>query len=487
MIQYINNKKEPMRKVDTAWLRMESPHNLMMITGMLFLDKMPVYEDFVELLEKKFLKYRRFRQLATQNSSGSYWQDDKHFDMSAHVRRTALPGKADYFELQKYVSHLASTPLDKNKPLWSFDLVENYDKGPVIVSRIHHCYADGIALIQVLLSITSLDRDTRIDTSADEEIRQGHRKLGLLKKVVNPAKKQFNQSLKILNQVSELGKEIISNPSLIEKGFGEASEMTQELFNALTLSDDPSSVYKDELCTRKRVAWSESLPLQEVKAIAKATGTTVNDVLISNLAGALREYMLDVGDSPDNKVIRATVPVNLRPLEHAKELGNHFGLVFLNLPIFESNPLRRLEYVHEEMKQLKSSKQAIVSLGLLSVIGLTPAFMQNMLLELFSKKATTVLTNVPGPQVPLYVAGSEIRKLMFWVPQNGTIGMGISILSYNDNVEFGLIIDKNLVPEPHLVIHKFPAQFNQLKDLIMMHPWDGEVHPEIADGYYDFS
>ena len=484
MFQYIDSKKEPMRKVDTAWLRMESPHNLMMITGMLFLDKMPDYDKFVDLLERNFLKYRRFRQLAAQNSSGSYWQNDKHFDMSAHVRRTALPGKGDYAELQKYVSHLASTPLDQNKPLWSFHLIENYEKGPVIVSRIHHCYADGIALIQVLLSITSLERNGSTNNTADEEIRQGHRKLGLLKKVINPAKKQFNQSLKMLNQMSEMGKEIIANPGLIEKGLGDATEITQELFNALTLSDDPGSVYKDTLCTRKRVAWAPSLPLDEVKAIAKATGTTVNDVLISTMAGALREYMLDVGDDPHEKVIRATVPVNLRPLEHAKELGNHFGLVFLNLPIFEANPLARLQYVHDEMKQLKSSKQAIVSLGLLSLVGLAPAFMQNMLLELFSKKATTVLTNVPGPQVPLYVAGSEIRKMMFWVPQNGTIGMGISILSYNGKVEFGLIIDKNLVPEPHLVIQKFPLQFEQLKELIMLHPWDGEVHADLAAGLY---
>ena len=478
-----NNKKEPMRKVDTAWLRMESPHNLMMITGLLFLDGMPDMDQFCLTLEKKFLKYRRFRQLAHQSASGCYWQDDQYFDMSAHVRKVALPGKANYYELQQYVSNLASTPLDKNKPLWSFHIVENYESGPVVVSRMHHCYADGIALIQVLLSMTSVSREKSLDLDTAETSKETDEKLGLLQQVINPAKKQFANSLKFMNEVTEFGKKILQDPSLLEKSVGDSVDIAEELMNALTLSDDPETVYKSELCTRKRVAWSPSLPLDEVKAIAKATGTTVNDVLISNLAGALREYMIERGDDPDSKVIRATVPVNLRPLKHAKELGNHFGLVFLNLPIFEDNPLQRLAYVHHEMNELKKSKQALVSLGLLSLVGLAPQAIQNMLLNLFSKKATAVLTNVPGPPAPLYIAGCKVNKTMFWVPQNGTIGMGISILSYNGQVEFGLIVDKKCVPQPHQVIVRFPEQFEKLKELIMMHPWDGEVHPELFDEF----
>ncbi|VAW44425.1 Wax ester synthase/acyl-CoA:diacylglycerol acyltransferase, partial [hydrothermal vent metagenome] len=285
MLQDTDNKKEPMRKVDTAWLRMESPHNLMMITGLMFLDRMPDLAQFCEVLEKKFLKYRRFKQLAHQSASGCYWQDDSYFDMAAHVRRVALPGKCDYKELQDYVSNLASTPLDKNKPLWSYHIVENYEKGPVVVSRIHHCYADGVALIQVLLSMTSTSREKSLDFEANETSKEKHQKLGLLKQVINPAKKQFKHSLKLINDVTELGKKILHDPSLIEKTVGDSVDIAEELFNALTLSDDPETVYKSDLCTRKRVAWAPSLPLDEVKAIAKATGTTVNDVLISNLAG----------------------------------------------------------------------------------------------------------------------------------------------------------------------------------------------------------
>ncbi len=481
MFNYFDNDKETMRKVDTAWLRMESPSNLMMITGLMFLDKLPDYAIFLDMIEKNFLSYRRFKQKAVISPAGTYWQDDEFFDIKGHVRRVALPGKADYAELQDFVSDLASTPLDKAKPLWQFHIVENYDKGPVLVSRIHHCYADGIALIQVLLSMTSSSRKNSLNLSPDSTNKEYHRKLGVLKSVINPARKQFANSIKMANQIKSIGLEALQNPALLEKGVSEIADIGLELFNALTLPDDPETVFKSKLSVRKNAAWADSIELSDVKAIAYATGTTVNDVLISNLAGALREYMLKVGENPDEIIINATVPVNLRPLEHAKNLGNHFGLVFLKLPIFESNPLKRLEFIHEEMKELKKSKQAIVSFGLLSAIGMAPAKVQNILLDQFSKKATTVLTNVPGPQVPLYITGAEVKKIMFWVPQNGTIGMGISILSYNGKVEFGLIVDKNLISDPQNVIKEFPNQFELLTQCMMMHPWDGQIHSDVLD------
>jgi len=481
MFNYFDKDKETMRKVDTAWLRMESPSNLMMITGLMFLDNLPDYSIFLDMIEKNFLSYRRFKQKAVISPAGTYWQDDEFFDIKGHVRRVALPGLANYAELQDFVSDLASTPLDKSKPLWQFHIVENYDKGPVLVCRIHHCYADGIALIQVLLSMTSSSRKNSLNLSPESCNKEYHRKLGVLKSVINPAKKQFANSIKVANQIKSIGIEALQNPALLEKGVSEIADIGLELFNALTLPDDPETVFKSKLSVRKNAAWADSIDLANVKAIAYATGTTVNDVLISNLAGALREYMLKVGENPDGIIINATVPVNLRPLEHAKNLGNHFGLVFLKLPIFEGNPLKRLAFIHQEMKELKKSKQAIVSFGLLSAIGMAPAKVQNILLDQFSKKATTVLTNVPGPQVPLYITGAEVQKIMFWVPQNGTIGMGISILSYNGKVEFGLIVDKNLISDPQNVIKEFPNQFDVLTDCMMMHPWDGQLHEDCLE------
>ena len=236
----------------------------------------------------------------------------------------------------------------------------------------------------------------------------------------------------------------------------------------LLLHDDPPSRFKGKLGIRKKVAWTEPLPLDEVKAVSHALGCTVNDVLIGIMTGALHHYLVDYGEDPSELEIRATIPVNLRPLEHAKDLGNHFGTVFLDLPIWEPNPLSRVFRVAENMHRLKNSKQATVSLGLLATVGMAPLKVQKAALELFARKATTVLTNVPGPRESLYLAGSEIGQMMFWVPQSESIGMGISILSYNGKVFCGVITDNRLVSDPERVVERFGHEFENLLSLVMM-------------------
>jgi len=208
-------------------------------------------------------------------------------------------------------------------------------------------------------------------------------------------------------------------------------------------------------------------------------------VLLAAVAGALRAYLLESGFDPNGCGIRATVPVNLRPLEHAKKLGNHFGLVFLDLPIHESNPLRRLQHVADNMREIKSSRQAIMTFGVLAALGMAPPAVQKLALELFSKKGTAVATNVPGPQMPLYMAGAEVCDMMFWVPQTGSIGLGISILSYNGQVHFGLIADAKLMPDPDSVIRRFRPEFEKLLYLALMARWEGPFCAEAADALMD--
>ena len=190
--------------------------------------------------------------------------------------------------------------------------------------------------------------------------------------------------------------------------------------------------------------------------------------------------MLERGEQLDGVTLRATVPVNLRPLEHARKLGNHFGLVFLELPVGEANPLRRLERVADCMNQLKNSRQAIVAYGLLAALGVAPPPLQELALEMFSRKASAVATNVPGPQQALYMAGCTLREMMFWVPQTGSIGIGLSILSYRGQVHFGLISDARLIPDPDNVIRRFGAEFDKLLYLAMMGNWDQRLDADAA-------
>ncbi|NRB71409.1 MAG: DUF1298 domain-containing protein, partial [Xanthomonadales bacterium] len=279
----------------------------------------------------------------------------------------------------------------------------------------------------------------------------------------------------------EEGLSMLHDPAKASRYANEAGEIMGELAHALALPNDPRTQFKGQLGVRKEVAWAEPLPLSEVKAVGKAFGCTVNDVLIASVSGALRSYLEESGQEGDTECdLRATVPVNLRPLEHALELGNHFGLVFLELPVSAANPLARLYTVNERMNALKSSKQAAVTFGFLAALGMGPSVLQKPVLDVLSEKATAVLTNVPGPQQPLYLAGSPLRELMFWVPQNGSIGMGISILSYNGQVFFGLITDRKLVPEPQRVIDRFRAEFEKLLYLGMMLPLEGRPEETLA-------
>lgn len=478
-------RREPMSRVDTAWLHMERPTNPMMITGVLMFAEPLSIAKLRQVIGTRFLAYARFRQKAVDGAAGAVWQDDEHFDLDWHVRLTALPGldarggaraaAAEKRALERFASLMASTPLDRSRPLWQFHLVERYRGGSALVARLHHSYADGIALVQVLLSLTDTARKATPDRALARAWLGGDgagvdRRVGAIERYSRMGGKMLGR-----------GVQLVQDPGLAVLLAREGGDLACELLQVLALPDDPPSLLRGSLGTSKRVAWAEPLQLEEVKAVGRACGCTVNDVLMAAAAGALRGYMRERGEAVDGMELRATVPVNLRPLEHAKKLGNHFGLVFLDLPVGEANPLRRLERVAQCMRRLKGSRQAVVAYGLLAALGVAPQALQSLALDLFSRKASAVATNVPGPQQPLYLAGSRLSQMMFWVPQTGSIGVGLSILSYDGLVQFGLVADARLVPDPEAVIRHFRPEFEKLLYLAMMGDWNDVLAAEDAE------
>jgi diacylglycerol O-acyltransferase / wax synthase len=244
---------------------------------------------------------------------------------------------------------------------------------------------------------------------------------------------------------------------------------------ALGLMDDDSpTLLKGKPAGRKVVAWSEPMSLDHVKTIGKGLGCTVNDVLLSCVAGAIGDYLQGRGQDPAGKEIRAMVPVNLRPLDKAWQLGNRFGLAPLVLPIGIANPVGRVYAVRQRMAELKGSYQPLLAFAVLAATGLFIKPVQDAVLGMFAKKATAVMTNVPGPGTPLKFCGSTLRQNMFWVPASGDIGVGVSILSYGGGVQFGLITDHALCPEPQQIIDNFEPEFERLLNLTMMLPWAGQ-------------
>ena len=476
-------QRERISGVDTAWLRMDQPTNLMMIVGVMMFDGKVALAKVKKTIAARFLAFRRFGQCAVQDPAGAWWQSDENFDIDAHVLRASLPGAGGKEELEAFVSELASTPLDAARPLWQFHVIDNFQGGSALVTRIHHCYADGIALIQVMLSMTHATAAGSLEMRPEAIEPAPGGEAEFWAQILKPVAGALGNAKEIGNALFEQGKHLAANPSLAGEALqglaGKGMELAGEVAKLMTMGADAPTRFKGALGTRKTVAWADPLPLNEVKAVGKALGCSINDVLLSMAAGALRDYLLEKGDAVDDLEIRAIVPVNLRPAGAGKNLGNHFGLVFLDLPIGMEHPLERVYEVRRRMQALKGSYQPAIALALLSAVGYGPRVLQEQVTHLLGANASAVMTNVPGPQQPLYFAGKRIVELDFWVPQSGGIGMGVSILSYDGRIQFGVITDAGLVPDPDRIVGRFGDEFAKLLWLALMSPWaDDAVVPE---------
>lgn len=458
----ILGRKAYLSPVDTAWLRMEHPTNLMMITGIFMFDELLDFDTLRTTLDQGLLKFDRFRQRVKQPIlpfSPPYWEDDPDFDIDAHLHRIALPSPGDQNALQELVSDFMGTPLDFYKPLWQFHLVENFGNGCALLCRLHHCIADGIALVRVLLDLT------------DEEPGQSPMGETNLTPPANTTKNEYSatassQDGKKSTSLMQQGIGLLSDPARLREAAELGASSTAALAHLLLLPPDPETPYKGKLGVRKRCAWSEPVPLSEVKAIGRVTGGTVNDVLLSVVSGALGRYLRSRGEAIGGLDFRAVVPVNLRPLDEKLSLGNAFGLVFLSLPVGIDDPLDRLYELKRRMDEIKGTPEAVVAFGILNAMGLATPEVEEIVVNIFEKKATTVMTNVPGPREVRYFAGKPISGVMFWVPQSGRLGLGVSILSYAGDVLVGIASDEGLTPDPENIIQAYHHEFDEYAELV---------------------
>lgn len=471
-----------MSSVDTAWLRMDRAANRMSIACVLIFDTPLLYDRLRATLAARLLRYERFRMRPVEDATGTWWEEVPRFDLARQLRRARLPGDRGPEALKRFVARLVPQPFAPQRPWWEFHLIERYGRGSALVARIHHCYADGIALVGVMLALT--DPAAKAPPDAPRAARAGSgtagRKSGPLAELFEPLASAATGALKFSGVVYERYADLLRNPKRVIDYAHIAASVAAELVQLATMPDDSRTRFKGKAGAEKAVAWTDPLPLDEVKAVGKVLGCSVNDVLLAAVAGALRRYLVSKGDPVDGLEVRAMVPVNLRPALDGK-LGNRFGLVTLLLPIGIANPLARLYELHRRMEALKGSYQPLIAFALLGLAGYCPRALQQEMLHLLANKATAVMTNVPGPQQPLYLAGAKIANLMFWVPQSGDIGMGVSILSYNGGVQFGLIADAGLVPDPEQVISHFHPEFERLLLAVLMEPWDGQRDPSLVE------
>jgi diacylglycerol O-acyltransferase len=448
---------EALSNVDAAWLQMEDRTNLMVITAVMSFTEQVEFADVKNVIEDRLICHDRFRQRIVTSPMpgvGPRWIEDDTFNLKSHLIRTALPRPCGKAELEELVSNLMSTPLDAGKPLWQFHFVDNYRDGSALIARIHHSIGDGIALVRLLLSMTddSAAASPR-PKAAPRWPKHRNTVAGFwLPEVVNEA---LFTVRRVTGNLVEEGVKTMTTPGKAAAMAKEGARAAGVLGRLVTMSADPKTCLKGPLVTVKRCAWSEILPFDAVKAYSKSVDATINDVLLTGVAGAIRHYLISRGENVEGLDIRAVVPVNLRPDGPPGELGNKFGLVFLSLPVGTPTRLGRLRELKKRMDVIKNSPEAVVAFAVLNGLGMASAEIEGLAITVFGSKATAVMTNVPGPREPIYLAGTQVRSMMFWVPQSARLGLGVSILSYAGQVRLGVASDTGLIPDPAAIIDHF--------------------------------
>jgi diacylglycerol O-acyltransferase len=475
---------EPMTNADNFWLCMDDPTNLMVITGFMEFEELLDFQRLLSTIETRLTSFPRFRKRVVRPAFGvgvPYWHTDNNFDIRYHVQRVALPPPGDKNELQEMISSLMTTPLDPSKPLWQVHMIENYGKGCVVLYRIHHCIADGIALVYVLLSAADKTPDApwserqRKDKKEDSSFGD----IWPFGAIIKNIQKVTDTTQQVRERIAEELKETISDPSNLIRLAKAGPQLTADIASVIAkltvMPSDPETAFKGKLGVRKSVVWTEPMPLDKIKTIGRSIRTaTLNDVLITTVTGAMRRY-LKARNYPVNELdLRVTVPVNIRKPGTEFELGNKFSLVFLALPVYIEDPVLRLKEVKRRMDHLKKAPDAMVSFGVLSAVGLLPPNIARKAAHFFGDKASAVMTNVPGPRQPLYFAGKKISNMMFWVPRSGNVGLGISIFSYNGKVTMGIAADEGLMPDPEVLLEGFEEESDYLLDLVT----SGKIYDE---------
>lgn len=460
---------EPLSSVDSAWLRMDRPTNLMVICGMMLFRRRLHLDAVKQAVQQRMLCFHRFRQRVTGSGPGARWEYDEAFDLDWHVRHIALPEDGRGGTLEDVVGGLVSTPLDRSRPMWQYHLIDDRQGGSAVLLRIHHCYGDGFALTHVIASMT--DEDPRRPHPAPGDLASPAPSGTTLERVFGPVTQLAGAAVRTALSAAGLGRDLLAHPLHALEYAAAGVDYAQAVATIAGMPPDSPTRFKGPLGAMKRVAWAAPLPLPEVKAVAAALACTVNDVLVACVAGALRRYLLEQGDALERAEVRALVPVNMRPAGPLTDLGNHFGLVFLSLPLGIPTPLGRVAEVHRRMAALRGSKQPAVSLAILNAMGMAPDYLNDRLVDALAANASMVISNVHGVEQPRYFAGQRIARQLFWVPQSGGVALGVSLLSYAGEVAFGVMADARRLPDPASIARHFNADFEALLMTLLMMPW----------------
>ena len=438
----------------------------MMITVVLKFNGQINYDHLISSLEVIVRRFRRFRQRIVRPDGffrRPYWEDDPHQQAEDHVDRVTLQIPADDNALMELVSRKMSTALDSAHPLWRVTLVDNYPQGSALIIRVHHCIADGISLMQVLLVMTQVlfgEPGNHVPAGeANREKNQADPQLSF----TQPETRSFGQA-QAYKEISNTkpGKTTPRRNRDILYGDSTLTESVAAFARIIFRRPDPQTIFKGQLGQVKKAVWAEPFDLPEIRKIARYKQSTPNDVLMAVASAAIRRY-LDLNRDKRKRNIRAFTMINLRRRFLDDELGNKFGLVFLTLPLDCEQPLECLEALKQGMDDLKDSAECATTYHILNILGWLPEWIEHLAVRFLDTKGTIVATNVAGPRHQISLAGAPIQSIIAWVPQSGRIGVGLSFITYNNQVQFAINTDVGVVPDPEKLLELFIEEYESFQ------------------------
>lgn len=451
--------------VDASFLHQEGPDSHMHIGALVTLEgPPPSMEDFLDSLRGRLHLVPRYRQKLANPPLGSgrpLWVDDPDFVLEYHVRHTALPSPGSDEQLRNLVARIYSQQLDRDKPLWEMWLVEGLHDGSwAIITKTHHAAVDGISGVDigtVLFDITPVPREVE----HPDRPWQPHRQPAPLDLLASGVRGALRTGIKAVEQAVET----VANPTRSVDAVREAVEGVGEVAWA-ALNPAPTTPLNVPIGPHRRFVGVRGR-LSDFKLVKDVYGGTVNDVVLTACAGGLRRWLRLRGQRTEGLELRALVPVSLRQEGQANQLGNQIAAMRGPLPVYIADPVERLKTVSAAMQDLKSSKQALGAEVLAGVQNFAPPTLLGVAsrLQFSTRLFNTIVTNVPGPQFPLYVLGREMQAVfpIAFLPREHALAT--AIISYNGWLNFGLLGDYDALPDLDTLADAIEASIDELVTL----------------------
>jgi WS/DGAT/MGAT family acyltransferase len=457
--------------LDSSFLHLEDASSHMHVASVtIFEGPPPTYEEFLGHIESRLSLVPRYRQklrFVPLNQGRPVWVDDPHFNLEYHVRATALPAPGSEEQLKNLASRVFAQQLDRTKPLWEVWLVQGLERGEdspsaappfALLSKTHHAMVDGVAGVDItsVLFDTAPDPETPPAPGARWHPRPEPTSIQLLSDALIERATQPAEIIRTARAAFRAPRQIA------KRGFEAISAMGALAKTGLAAPPSPLNV---DIGPHRRYDWVRT-DLNELKEIKDRLGGTVNDVVLAVVTGALRTFLEHRGENVDEITLRAMVPVSVRRSdEYNQTMGNRVAAMMAPLPIYEPDPVERLHLIREELADLKQSGQAVGAQVLTQLSGMAPPTVMAQATRLQPRQRffNLVVTNVPGPQIPLYVLGRKLLDLFPMAPLARRQALCIAVMSYNGKMNFGLLGDFDAMPDMRIVADGINASLEELR------------------------